>query len=124
MSYDKMIFASNLNYYLKACGENQNDLCNLFGISSSTVSGWCTGKISPRMDKVQVLADHFGCKISDLIEKRGASSADDEILQAIHDTPGMRIMFDVNRHHTNEDILQAVEIIKAFYKTKNGGDAQ
>lgn len=122
MPYDKNIFADNLNYYLKRSHENQNDLCNLCGVSSSTASGWCTGSITPRMDKVQLMADHFGCSISDLIESRKEQSDDEKLLQAIHDKPGLRMMFDASAYATNEDIEQAVAIIKAFYKTKEGGE--
>ena len=43
---------------------------------------------------------------------------DRELLQLIHDKPGLRIMFDASKKATNEDILKAVEIIKAFYGIK------
>ena len=68
MPYNKTTFSENLNYYLKLNGENQSDLCELCGVSSSTASGWCNGTIMPRMDKVQKIADHFGCRLSDLVE--------------------------------------------------------
>lgn len=68
MPYNKTTFSENLNYYLKIHGENQSDLCVLCGVSSSTASGWCNGTIMPRMDKVQKIADHFGCRLSDLVE--------------------------------------------------------
>lgn len=68
MPYNKTTFSENLNYYLKVHGENQSDLCALCGVSSSTASGWCNGTIMPRMDKVQKIADHFGCRLSDLVE--------------------------------------------------------
>ena len=68
MPYNKATFSENLNYYLKLHGENQSDLCELCGVSSSTASGWCNGTIMPRMDKVQKIADHFGCRLSDLVE--------------------------------------------------------
>ena len=70
MAYNKQVFADNLNLYLNSMGENQSDICKLCGVSSSTASGWCTGQIMPRMDKVEQLADHFGCRISDLVESR------------------------------------------------------
>lgn len=68
MPYNKTTFSENLNHYLKLHGENQSDLCELCGVSSSTASGWCNGTIMPRMDKVQKIADHFGCRLSDLVE--------------------------------------------------------
>lgn len=71
MPYNKATFSKNLNFYLKKHGENQSDLCALCGVSSSTASGWCNGTIMPRMDKVQKIADHFGCRLSDLVESHG-----------------------------------------------------
>lgn len=70
MPYNKLTFSENLNRFLKVHGENQSDLCALCGVSSSTASGWCNGTIMPRMDKVQEIADHFGCRISDLVENQ------------------------------------------------------
>ena len=123
MPYDKKTFSDNLNRYLKLRGENQQDLCRLLGVSSSTASSWCDGSKMPRMEKEERMEQHFSCRISDLLEHQQERRVDDEILQAIHDEPGMRMMFDLSKHRNSADILAAVEIIKAFYKTKDGGDA-
>lgn len=76
MPYNKLTFSENLNRFLKVHRENQSDLCALCGVSSSTASGWCNGTIMPRMDKVQEIADHFGCRISDLVENQASLPSD------------------------------------------------
>ena len=48
----------------------QADLINDLGLSSSTISNWCTGLKLPRMDKIQMLANYFNIQISDLLEDK------------------------------------------------------
>ena len=45
-------FAKALTYYLAVKGKTQQDLINDLHYSSSTVSQWCTGKNTPRMDRI------------------------------------------------------------------------
>lgn len=66
----KKIFAKNLKYFMALNSKNQTDLMNDLGLSSSTLSNWCTGLKLPRMDKVQMLADYFGVNKSDLLEEK------------------------------------------------------
>ena len=46
-------FAKALTYYLAVKGKTQQDLINDLHYSSSTVSQWCTGKNTPRMDRIE-----------------------------------------------------------------------
>lgn len=67
----KRIFTKQLKYYMDLNGKTQTDLMNDLGLSSSTVSSWCTGTKLPRMGKIQMLADYFNINKSDLIEDKG-----------------------------------------------------
>lgn len=71
-TYDKRVFANNLTRYMKLNNINQSDVAELLQVSKSTVSSWCKGEKTPRMGKVQFLADHFGIMKSDLIEDKTA----------------------------------------------------
>ena len=73
LGYDKTIFARNLNYYLAKNGENQIDIVRFLGVSKSTVSAYCSGSQVPRIDKIELLAQHFGIEKSDLIEQKQPS---------------------------------------------------
>ena len=75
MGYDKTIFARNLNYYLAKSGENQIDIVRFLGVSKSTVSAYCSGSQVPRIDKIELLAQHFGIEKSDLIEEKQPPAA-------------------------------------------------
>lgn len=74
--YDKQIFADNLMHYMKANNETQIDVAKLIGVSKSNVSAYIKGEQIPRMDKVQILADHYGVRLSDLLETKKAPSED------------------------------------------------
>ena len=64
------VFVRKLNYYMALNGKKQIDLINDLGLSSATVSSWCTGAKLPRMDKIQMLANYLGIEKSDLIEEK------------------------------------------------------
>ncbi len=67
--YDKSIFAKNLSWQMEQAGERQADIARLLGVSKSTVSAYCKGVQMPRMDKVELLARHFGILKAGLLEK-------------------------------------------------------
>lgn len=69
MSHRK-IFSTNLNMKMKEAGKTRRDICDALGFSYYTVTDWVKGKKMPRMDKVEKLANYFGCLISDLIEEK------------------------------------------------------
>lgn len=64
----KEIFSRNLKKYMELNNKTQSDIINDLGLSSSTVSNWCTGQKLPRMNKIEMLANYFGINKSDLIE--------------------------------------------------------
>ena len=77
----RKIFSKNLRYYMNKYNKKQSDLINDLGLSSSTISNWCTGEKLPRMDKVQILADYFHINKSDLIEEKEQQDDTPKIMQ-------------------------------------------
>lgn len=65
----KKIFAQNLRYYLDKTGRLQRDVADTLKISQCSVSDWMNLRSYPRMNKIQQIAELFGCEISDLIEE-------------------------------------------------------
>lgn len=63
-----VIFATNLDNFMRIKGVDRTQLCAELGFKYSTVSEWLSAKKYPRMDKIEMLADYFGVKKSDLIE--------------------------------------------------------
>ena len=67
---NKNTFATNLKMYMDLHGKSRKDVCEALGFSYYTFTDWVKGKKYPRMDKVEMLANYFGIKKSDLIEDK------------------------------------------------------
>lgn len=65
----KKIFSKNLSNLLSDQKKTQVDVAEALGVSTSTVSSWCTGEKMPRMDKVERLAKYLSVGKSDLLEE-------------------------------------------------------
>lgn len=74
MNESKRIFANNLTYYMKINKIDRYKLCDDLGFNYSTVSGWLQCKKYPRIDKIEMLADYFNIKKSDLIEEKNKNN--------------------------------------------------
>jgi len=66
----KDIMAKNLNYYINRSSKSQTDISKELGIPETTMSNWTRGNTYPRADKIQLLADYFNIKRSDLTEEK------------------------------------------------------
>ena len=64
------IFSKNLLKYVEDSGKTQKEVAKVVGVSAGTFCDWIKGRSYPRMDKVQKLADYFGVKKSDLVERK------------------------------------------------------
>ena len=67
---NKNVFANNLKKYMQLTGKSRNEVCQALGFKYSTFADWINGKKYPRMDKIEMLANYFGIKKSDLIEEK------------------------------------------------------
>lgn len=110
------IFVKNLRYLMEARGITQADICRVLEVSSATASDWCSGKKFPRIDKVQRLADLLGVRLSTLTQDDGLQDYEDQqILEALHQDPKLRMLFDRARKMSERDrekMLQISGIIK------------
>lgn len=110
------IFVKNLHFLMNARGVSQADICRELEVSSATVSDWCAGKKYPRIDKMQRLADLLGVAYSTLTTEHGLKDYEDQqFLEALHQDPQLRLLFDRAVNMSAEDrnkMLQISEIIK------------
>ena len=67
---NKEIFAKNLKYYMQINDKNRYDICRDLNFAYTTFAEWYNAKIYPRIDKIEMLANYFNIKKSDLIENR------------------------------------------------------
>ena len=103
----KAIFAERLKSI------TQSDIVSHFGLTASTVSDWCNAKKYPRIDKIQMLADYFGIAKSDLTEDNHPDELD-ECLEELRTRPEMKMLFDLTKNATKEDVEKAVKIIETI----------
>lgn len=68
------IFSKRLKHYLDVYDMTQTDLAKRLGVSTQSVTNWCKGAKSPRMDKVDSMCAIFNCRRSDLMEEPSISN--------------------------------------------------
>ena len=75
---NKKVFSENFNYYMKLYNKDRNKICDDLKFKYSTVRDWALGNTYPRIDRIEMLANYFGIKKSDLIEKKDTLITDIE----------------------------------------------
>lgn len=73
---NKKIFSENLKYYMQLNEKDRNDICRDLGFAYTTFAEWYNGNIYPRIDKIEILANYFNIKKSDLIEDKEKTKLD------------------------------------------------
>lgn len=67
---NKEIFSKNLKYYMTVNNKDRNDVCRDLGFAYTTFAEWYNGNIYPRIDKIEILANYFNIRKSDLVESK------------------------------------------------------
>ena len=62
------IIAMNLKRLAYEHGKNQTQMARDLNVSKTTLSSWMSGYRVPRMKKIDMLAQYFNCKRTDIIE--------------------------------------------------------
>ena len=67
---NKEVFSKNLRFYMNQRGKSRRDICIDLGFVYTTFCDWINGHKYPRIDKIEMLANYFHVKKSDLIESK------------------------------------------------------
>ena len=114
------IFVRNLRYLMNARGISQADICRELGMSSTTVSDWCTGKKYPRVDAMQRLADLLGVLSSTLTTEGGIQDFEDQQrIEVLHENPTLRMLFDKQRNMDQTDLSAVLAVVNAIQKERD-----
>lgn len=114
------IFVRNLRYLMNARGISQADICRELGMSSTTVSDWCTGKKYPRVDAMQRLADLLGVLFSTLTTEDGLQDFEDQQrIEVLHENPTLRLLFDKQCRLDETDLNAVLAIVNAISKERD-----
>ena len=117
------IFVKNLRFLMEAREISQADICRELGVSSATVSDWCTGKKYPRVDAMQRLADLLGVRFSTLTTENGLQDYEDQQrLEALHQDPRLGLLFDRSRRMSHEDVEFMLQMADRILKERDGDD--
>lgn len=126
------LFAKNLNMYMELNHMNQQDLLSALRskgikVGSSSISNWCTGKKTPRMDKIDAICELFGIRRSDLIEDKHKNGyyTDDrtaKLAQEMFEDPDMRSLFDMKHNMDPDKFKLHVDYLRKMYKLEHPED--
>lgn len=108
---NKETFSKNLNYYLSICGKEQKEVALDIGVAPSTFNEWAKGKKYPRIDKIELLANYFRIKKSDLIEDKATPSADEL-------TEGEKMLLDLFRQIPENKQQIVLDMIRLALKSQ------
>lgn len=126
----KKHFSRMLTYYIKLNGKQPTDVVKDLNIPFSTFSNWCTGEKMPRMGNVELLANYFHIKKSDLLD--GEIDTDNmdkshylntetaKIAQEIFEQD--KILFDVYKGAKKDDLIKYAEYLKSLEEKEEGGN--
>ena len=67
---NKQTMSKNLKYYVERTNKMQKEVAEDLGVAASTFTEWIKGNKYPRIDKIELMANYFGIKKSDLIEEK------------------------------------------------------
>ena len=123
-----------LENLMKSKGVKASDVSKATGVSRSMFTDWKMGRYSPKIDKLNKIADYFGVDssyFSDEIQKSDNSDANSsgyyldpetaKAAQEVFDDPNLRILFDAARDSRPEDIRMAADMLKRFKETNPDG---
>lgn len=134
---NKAIIAENISHYMSLHHETRSDLSKFLNVPYTTITNWIKGATYPRIDKIEMLAQHWGIRKSDLVERKFAGektavpggddiyvNGDPELtsyLEMLATRSECRMLFSLAKGATKEDVEVAVQMIEALRK-KEGRD--
>ena len=131
------IVSKNLRALAYDRDKTQADISRDLGIHKATISAWMNGTRTPRMDKIDLLCDYFGCTRSDIMEdhpsrKSGTSAPVQKNAQSMYytdpetaakaqelfDDPKYRVLFDAAEGSAPEDLQMAADLLLRLKQTR------
>lgn len=77
---NRAIMAKNIKKYMNRKGVSNQMVCEDLGIKYTTFIDWTKGNTYPRIGKIEMMANYFGCEISDLIEDKEKATVETSTL--------------------------------------------
>ena len=122
-----MAFSNNLRYLRKKYDMSQEVLANKLGYKSfTTIQKWESGVSEPSVSMVKKIAELFGVTM-DQITNDDLSDAENhyyldpdaaEIAQEVQQRPELKILFDVSRKVSADDLELVIKMIDRLKKNE------
>lgn len=125
--YAKLV-SKNLKRLAYESDKSPAEIAKALGINKSTLSSWMNGHRIPKMDKIDMLCNYFGCDREDIMEeydpyRKKAYYFDKDTgdkAQELFENQNLRILFDAARDSRPEDLQMAAELLERLKRTNNG----
>lgn len=110
-----------------------SDVARGAGIPYSTLTDWKVGRYTPKLDKLQKIADFLGVSLeylqtgkdsekeSDSGKKYYFSDKTAEVAQELFENSEMRLLFDAAKDSKPEDLKMAADLLKRLKETNPYG---
>ena len=104
-------------------GVRDSDVAKSLGLRLSIFSEWKTGRSTPKYDKLKLIADYFGVSVEYLTtgeqpQDYYLNEETAEMAQAIYDNQDLRLLFDVARDVSPEQ-LKLLHDLALSWKVSN-----
>ena len=102
----------------------QQQVANILGVSRQAYANYEAGNRKPDPETLKSLASLFGVSVDCILDMKEKYDVENdelgEYLEELKNRPDMRMLFSLAKGATKEDVEQAVAIIEALRKTRNG----
>ena len=103
------IIADNIRIQMQEKGLTIADVARELGVSHTAASNWCKGQKMPRVDKIDAMCRLFGCRRSDLLEKKATADVD-RLAEELKENPHYRMLLSAARDLKPEDFHILMQI--------------
>ena len=114
-----MNFSQMLCMLLEKNNTSNYTLAKGIGVSQSTVANWLNEKSTPNFTKLKKIADFFDVSVDYLLGKatepdKTGNTELEEYLEELRTRPEMKMLFNLTKNATKEDVEKAVKIIETM----------
>ncbi|MFM1602060.1 helix-turn-helix transcriptional regulator [Helcococcus ovis] len=116
----KKVFSENLKRLLNENNKNQYELAEYLGVSSQTITNYVKGYNSPRMDRIDKVADFFNINRDELIGniEQDSNTSFKEMVVMGFDGLDVSKMTEEEKENYKKDLLDMMEMVNLKYKNK------
>jgi transcriptional regulator with XRE-family HTH domain len=123
-----MIDYSKFEHLLEVKGVTASEVSKAAKISRSALTDWKMGRYTPKLDKIQKIADYFGVSMSYFMDSNEdvdnayyVNPETAKVAQDIFENKDLRILFDAAKDAKPEDLKMAADMLKRFKETNSDG---